>query len=89
MALSRGQCLPVSGWLVSDKPCGGGGVVVAKNKPPAQVGADKVCSMPRTAEQIAKQKAQGVKLEALLDEIDTHSDSYEEARGEEIYRGRL
>jgi hypothetical protein len=69
-----------------DKPCGGGGVVVAKNKPPAQVGGDKVCSdAAQWAEQIAKQKAQGVKLEVLLDDIDTHSDSYEKKLAEKKF----
>ena len=69
-----------------DKPCGGGGVVVAKNKTPAQVGADKVCSdAAQRAEQIAKQKAQGVKLEALLDDIDSHSDSYERKLAEKKF----
>ena len=61
-----------------DKPCGDGGVVVAKNRPPPQAGSIKACvEAGQRAEEIAKLKGQSVKLEALLADIDTRSDGYD------------
>ena len=61
-----------------DKPCGAGGVIVAKNRPPPQAGSDKACvEAGQRAEELAKLKLQGVKLEALLADIDSRSDGYD------------
>lgn len=61
-----------------DKPCGDGGVVVVKNRPPPQAGSDKACvEVAQRAEEVAKMKAQGVKVDAVLADIDNRSDGYE------------
>jgi hypothetical protein len=69
-----------------DKPCGEGGVVVAKNRPPPQAGGDKACvELGQRAEQVAKLKAQGVPLETVLADIDTKTDAYDKKLDEKKF----